>query len=917
MAKKVQLGYKEIEERLKELKSTTLFADDIGYRLLYAFGKSERDIARYKEGKGVLKTFDGLLIKGLLCYRGTTTLHLTDEIESLKSDPQILKAAPSIIAVSDGKTLLAYDPKEKDTYENRIDRLYCDFAFFYPLMGVLKVHYVDENPADVKAAEKLAKLHDELRAYNDFSSESDIHDLNIFITRLLFCFFAEDTGIFEEGLFTDSIRRYTKPDGTDLSQYLDESFNVMNVSVRRMDVPSIVKQFPYVNGGLFSKHIQIPRMGLKARKIIIECGELDWKEINPDIFGSMIQAVVNPEERANQGMHYTSVPNIMKVINPLFLDDLRGEYNKLNEKYEQLLQLKKIGAKSEKEFYADCRPISRQCTALLERMSKMKFFDPACGSGNFLIITYKSLRFLEMDILALQQKCQAETQSMFVDASVISINQFYGIELLDFPHEVAMLSLWLAEHQMNMKLNESFGVNTKALPLKNITQIVCANACRIDWNKVCPHTKDEEVFVFGNPPYLGYTLQSKEQKEDLEIVIGGLCNSWKKLDYISIWFYEGFKYIKNTLAKFAFVSTNSICQGEQALILWPLILDGIEIYFAYTSFKWSNNAKNKAGVTCVIIGMRSISNKPKLLFEGQVVNAVATINPYLTKSTVLTILKATDAISKFPKMQQGCASSDDGHYMLSPYERRELISQYSGVDKLIKPVKGSQEFIRGEERYCIWIPDEWLDYAKQLPLINKRIKAVYNFRMRSKRINTIKSAETPHKFGEIRYKDSPCIVVPRVSSETRKYIPIGYLDAGTVVLDSAFSIYDAPEWLFGVVTSLMHMVWVRTVGGKLETRYRYSAQLCYNTFPFPKISAEKKEEIEEAAENVLVTREFYPEKTLADLYDPDKMPQELREAHETLDDIVESCYPGYPFANDEARLECLFKMYEKMTAKKK
>ena len=364
------------------------------------------------------------------------------------------------------------------------------------------------------------------------------------------------------------------------------------------------------------------------------------------------------------------------------------------------------------------------------------------------------------------------------------------------------------------------------------------------------------------------------------------------------------------------MSTNSICQGEQALILWPLILNGIEIDFAYTSFKWSNNAKNQAGVTCVIIGMRSKSNAPKYLFEGNVVNKVSTINPYLTISTVLTIFKATTPISEFPTMLQGCASSDDGHYMLSPYERKELMRHYKDIEKIIKPVQGSQEFIRGEERYCIWITDELLDYAKSLPPINKKIRDVYNFRIRSKRANTIKSAETPYKFGEIRYKDSPCIIVPRVSSETRKYIPIGYLNAGTVILDSAFSIYDAPTWLFGVITSLIHMVWVKTVGGRLKTDYRYSAQLCYNTFPFPTISPQKKAEIEAAAENVLVTREFYPDKTLADLYDPDKMPQDLRDAHARLDDIVESCYPGYPFANDEARLECLFKLYEKMTAKK-
>ena len=583
----MQLGYREIELRLADKFGNVCDAHEVGYALLYSFGKGERDIERYKEGKGILKNFDGLLIKGLLCYKAVSKYSMTEQLELLKNDEKVIKAAPEIIAVSDGNTILAYDLNEKDTYENQLKRLPSDFAFFYPLMGVKRVHYVEENPADVKAAEKLAKLHDELRSYNEFRSDNDLHDLNIFISRLLFCFFAEDTGIFEENLFTSSIQRYTKEDGSDLSDYLASCFNIMDVSVRNNDTLSIIKQFPYVNGGLFSKHIQIPKMGAKARNIIIECGELDWKDINPDIFGSMIQAVVNPEERANQGMHYTSVPNIMKVINPLFLDELREEYNKLNEFYEQRKQLFLVGAIKEKEFAADKNSIIRKSNALLARMSKMKFFDPACGSGNFLIITYKCLRFLEIDILALQRKCLGEGNVLFVDNSVISLSQFYGIELLDFPHEVAMLSLWLAEHQMNTKLNENFGVNTKALPLKNITQIVCGNACRIDWNEVCPHTPDEEVFIFGNPPYLGYSKQSKEQKQDLSIVCGNIENH-SKLDYISCWFIKGSQYIYNNKGKFAFVTTNSITQGEQVALLWKNILNHLVINFAYKSFIWKN-----------------------------------------------------------------------------------------------------------------------------------------------------------------------------------------------------------------------------------------------------------------------------------------------------------------------------------------
>jgi type II restriction/modification system DNA methylase subunit YeeA len=919
MAKKLQLGYREIEERLEAFRRNSIPASEVGYKLLYSFGKSERDIERYKEGKGILKTFDGLLIKGLFCFQSSTSIRLSDTLERLKKDVQVLKAAPKIIAVSDGKTLLAYDLREKDTYENPLERLYCDFAFFYPLMDVERVHYVEESPADVKAAEKLAKLHDELRAYNEFSSEADLHDLNIFISRLLFCFFAEDTGIFEENLFTSSIIRYTKPDGSDLSQYLNDTFNVMDISVRRQEIPSIVKQFPYVNGGLFSKHIQIPQMGQKARKLIIECGELNWKDINPDIFGSMIQSVVNPEERANQGMHYTSVPNIMKVINPLFLDELRAEYNKLNEEHEHFKQMMEIGALSESKFVENCRPITKKCDALLKRISKMKFFDPACGSGNFLIITYKCLRFLEMDVLTLQRNCRLGGDLYMVDNSVISLKQFYGIELLDFPHEVAMLSLWLAEHQMNTKLNEKFGVNIKALPLKNITQIVCGNACRIDWNTVCPHDKDEEVFVFGNPPYLGSKLQSNEQKKDISNALKEVKNC-KILDYICIWFYLGAKYIRGSVARYAFVTTNSVCQGEQVGILWPEIYNmGLNIFFAYRSFKWSNNAKYNAAVTCAIVGVCNKTQKcKKVIYDNEHGSEVDLINPYLMSHSETIVFKQAKDPDGLPKLCFGCMPYDDRthkYLRLEEYQRKQLLTDYPEAEVLIRKIYGSEEFINGKNAYCLWIDDNQLELALSIPPIKKRIDDNKYFRLHESEDGQA-LAERPHQFRE-HPDDDKKIIIPRVSSENRKYIPIGILNEKDIVSDSAFALYNPSIWLFGILTSALHMVWVKTVGGKLETRYRYSAQLCYNTFPFPKISEEKKLEIEEAAENVLVTREFYPDKTLADLYDPDKMPEDLLAAHKKLDDIVESCYPGYLFANDEARLECLFKMYEKMTKNKK
>ena len=912
MARKQNLSYQDIETALKVFKDYHVQASEVGYEILKAFGKSDADIRRYREGKGILSTYKGLLIKGLFGFKSASSMTLTSVLEMMKVDTKVIKAAPKIIAVSDGKTILAYDMREKESYENPLDRLYCDFAFFYPLSGVEKFKLVEENPADVKAAEKLAKLHDALRAYNDFSSSSQLHDLNLFIARLLFCFFAEDTGIFEENLFTGSIRRYTKSDGSDLAEYLDAAFNIMDVKVRNEDTIKIISQFPYVNGGLFARHIQIPRMGYKARKIIIECGELNWKDINPDIFGSMIQAVVDPEIRANQGMHYTSVPNIMKVINPLFMDELRAEYNALNEEFLLSKRQKEIGALSDKDFGLKRQTIVKKINALLLRMSNMKFFDPACGSGNFLIIAYKSLRYLEMDILKLQQECEGEGFLTAVMGTCISLQQFYGIELLDFPHEVAMLSLWLAQHQMDNKLFENFGINTQALPLHNITQIKCGNACRLDWDEVCPHEKDEEVFVFGNPPYLGARLQSKEQKEDMRFVFKE-TRTYNNLDYITTWFYKGANYIKDSRAKVAFVTTNSICQGEQVSLLWPYIFEkGIEIAFAYHSFKWSNNAKYNAGVTCVIIGLQVHTNGAKFIFDRTKSQQVDNINPYLLKGNSVIVEKRNIPLVNVPHIAFGSMPNDGGYLLLNSFEKKQLVNDYPKSQVFIHPILGSVEFIRGEERYCLWIKNNQLGLAYSIKPIKNRIEKCKMIRLKSNRESTQKLALIPYQFGERRYENSKCIIIPAVSSERREYIPMGYLNEGTVVSNSAFAIYGAQTWLFGILESKMHMVWVRTVGGKLKTDYRYSAQLCYNTFPFPNLTSTKRDELQSAAEEVLIVREGHPGMTLAEMYDPDRMPLDLRQAHNTLDAVVDSCYPGYPFATNDARLECLFKRYEKL-----
>ena len=889
--------------------------EEIPFMLMGAIGASPTILQRYREGKSTVASFDGLLVKNILAYRLVDTKELNDQLEEMKTDRLVLKNRPAIIAVSDGEVIKAFDPAVEETYENHLDNLYTDYEFFSPMWGVRKIRNIEENDADVKAAYKMAQIHDEIRRHNHIGITDDTHDLNIFMSRLLFCFFAEDTGIFEKDLFTNAINNTTRPDATDLQEFFDGAFRTMDMQVR-IGVNSRFAQFPYVNGGLFSKVIQIPKMNVRIRKLIMECGNLNWAKINPDIFGSMIQAVVSPELRSGLGMHYTSVSNIKKVINPLFLDELYDEYRELERKQKEQDSIFDQTKEGRKRYYENCKSIISKCRKLLLRMQRMKFFDPACGSGNFLIITYKELRMLEMKILKLIQRMTPDVQMQFVDGSLISINQFYGLEINDFAVETAVLSLWLAEHQMNSMFTRDFGVNIKALPLKQNHNFHCGNACRVDWNKVCPHKKDEEVYVMGNPPYLGSSLQEESHKADMSVVFTSI-NRWKALDYISCWFLLGSKYIKGTKAKLAFVSTNSISQGEQVILLWPHIFsEDVCISFAYKSFKWSNNAKGNAGVTCVIIGLETTEeHKESFLYKGDgTILTLSHISPYLFEFSSTTVIKKVKSqLSDAPIMNKGSQPTDDGHLTLDEYEKDFLISSDERCAKFIKPFIGSDEFINRINRYCIWVEDEYSEEAKSIPSLKQRFDLVEQFRKKSKKAATRRDAERSHQFTERRYKNSQCILVPETSSEGRDYIPIAFLGKGTVVSNATFVVYDAEKWLFGILTSAMHMAWVRAIGGRLETRYRYSAGLCYNPFPFPKLTKAKKEEIEEAAWEVLGAREAHLGKTLAELYDPETMPDDLREAHHNLDLIVDSCYRDRPFADENERLEWLLKLYDKMT----
>ena len=892
---------KNINNLIKEFDKDTFL-----FELLLSYGFPKATITRHKKGElNQLEDRGEFTVRKKLFFKVADSAELHGTIDTLQKEFKLSKTPPRFIIVTDYKTLLSVDTKTDDTLDIELLDLTKYYDFFLPWAGMEKAQLVDENPADVKAAQKLAKLYDEIIKENKIEDEDDVHALNVFLTRLLFCYFAEDSNIFSENQFTNVITQHTKDDGSDLAAYLLRLFEVLDTAKRADELPEYFKVFPYVNGGLFQKRCKIPQFTTKSRRIMIEIGSLDWSAINPDIFGSMIQAVVTDEYRGDKGMHYTSVPNIMKVIEPLFLDELHEEFEKSKNSRKKL-------------------------QALHERLANLKIFDPACGSGNFLIIAYKELRKLEIKILKLLSSIgdkkqlefglypKNEQQSFIFLLSEIKLSQFYGIELDDFAHEVAKLSLWLAEHQMNVEFFKELGQTNPPLPLKDGGNIVHGNATRLDWEEVCPKEDGDEIYVMGNPPYLGARLQSREQKEDMQIVFNGI-KGYNNLDYIACWFYKGAKYIQETNAKYAFVTTNSISQGEQVGILWEHIFDkDVEIFFAHQSFKWTNNAKGNAGVIVAIIGVRNKSQKQKYLFIiNGIKQEVKNINAYLVNADNIIVAKRTKPLSNLLPMSFGSMPNDGGHLLLSHSEKERLLISHPEANIFIKKFSGSQEFIRGSEKFCLWIESNDLELAYSIDEINKRVKRCKLHREQSKREATQKLADYPYQFGEVRFKATNSIIVPRVSSERRKYIPCGFLDTSYIISDSAQAIYDAEPWIFSVITSKMHMTWMRTVAGRLKTDYRYSSALVYNTFPFPNITDSQKELLSEYTFKILEEREKHSEKTLAQLYDPDKMPDGLRQAHHELDLAIERCYRKKPFVSDEARLEYLFGLYEEMVKVKK
>ena len=856
------------------------------YDLLRAYDQPKSSITLLQKGSYNLekKRPNVVLWKQKLYFRYERHLDLHALIDAIKQDTAITRHSPRFLIVTNMQHLVAVDTKTQDTLDIELADLPKYFDFFLPWAGMEKQQFQSENPADVKAAERMGRLYDLIHVDN---KGFDRHALNLFLSRLLFCFFAEDTGIFSDNQFTNAVGSHTADDGSDLSNYLQKLFRVLALR-ERGEFPAFLQAFPYVNGGLFEKDYPVPQFSSKSRKLILECGALNWKAINPDIFGSMIQAVVHDEQRSHMGMHYTSVVNIMKVIEPLFLNELAEELAKAASNEGKLVKL-------------------------LDRLYHLRIFDPACGSGNFLIIAYKELCKLE---IAIFRELQTLNTKWKTAKSGIRLTQFYGIELDDFAHETAKLSLWLAEHQMNMAFREVFGDAKPTLPLQSGGNIVCGNATRLNWETVCPKDPAHETYILGNPPYVGARNQSKNQKEDMHWVFGKI-NGVNSLDYIACWLFKATIYLKDSSCKCAFVCTNSICQGEQVGLFWPHILSkNVEIDFAHKSFKWTNNAKSNAGVVCVVVGLRNFSNEEKFIFNNGFTKKAVNISPYILDGENIFIHKRKKSLSRIPLMEYGNQPIEGGFLKLSRPEYEELVSENTYARKFIRKVIGGDEFINGIERWCLWIEDKDLTGAKKIASIEKRIDKVREFRKKGGEVAS-SLINRSHQFRYRHEAKNSFLLIPCTSSENRKYLPIGFFDKDYIAIHSAQVIYDSHSYVFALISSWMHMIWVKVAAGGLETRIRYSSSLCYNTFPFPDISAKQKEKLEDHVFRVLDEREKHPEKTMAQLYDPDKMPEALRQAHHDMDIAIEQCYRAKPFTNDEERLEYLFTLYEEMIAKEK
>lgn len=909
----------EIEEAISQLAEQPFYAQEFPFAFLEAFGNKATTIKRLRAGSTNASDIDGGVLQ-----RNNIHIAVSDEgkvsetLLALKQSPATKKAKAKFVVATDG---IQFEAEDLTSDNAPVVCEYRDFpnhfGFFLALAGISTVKQIRESSIDIKATGRLNKLYIELLKDNpDWGKADRSHEMNHFMARLIFCFFAEDTDIFNgEGLFTATIEQMSERDSSNTHEVMSEVFRAMDTKISDREsakLPRWADQFPYVNGGLFSGSTETPKFSKIARSYLIHIGNLDWTKINPDIFGSMIQAVTDEDERSSLGLHYTSVPNILKVLNPLFLDDLREKFEEAGNSPVKLLNLRK-------------------------RMAKIRVFDPACGSGNFLVIAYKEMRVIEADINERRGEPGRKTD--------IPLTNFRGIELRDFPAEIARLALIIAEYQCDVTYRGQKEALAELLPLNAMNWIVQGNALQLDWLTVCPPTgtgvnlkaddlfetpldqaeidfenEGGETYICGNPPYIGSTWQSKEQKADLEAVAKKYAKSWKSLDYVAGWFIKAAEYGQKSDAKAAFVSTNSVCQGQQVPILWPLIFDlGFNIEFAHTSLKWENLASHNAGVTVVIVGLSKANKRTKKLFsiseKGKTISKdVENICAYLVAGPNAIVQKKSFPFGEQNAMDFGSKPVDGGNLFLNRQEREDLLTGYPDAKRLVCPYSNSEEFINGKSRYCLWINDEDIDVAKSISPVNKRLELVSQMRANSIKKQTNVLSKYPHRFGEIRHRDSSSIIViPRVSSENRNFLPVGMVSGETVIGDRNFAIYDAPCWNLALIASRLHWVWIGTVCVRMRTDFSYSNTLGWNTFPVPQLTEKNKQDLTRSAEDILLARESHFPATIADLYNPENMPENLRRAHERNDEVLERIYIGRRFKNDTERLEKLFDLYTKMT----
>lgn len=912
----------EIEQALSELVCQPFDAAEFPYTFLAAFGNKDTTLKRLRSGNNnASDVAGGVLLRNNIHLAVCEPGAVGDTLKALRASPATTKAKAKFILVTDGQTLEAEELASGETIASDFSDFPNHFGFLLPLAGISTIKEIKDNPIDVRATGRLNKLYVELLRQNPaWARDERRSDMNHFMARLVFCFFAEDTDIFNgNGLFTQTVDQMSANDGSNTHEVLSEIFRAMNIKAAHRAtaaprLPNWANGFPYVNGGLFSGSVEVPRFTRMARTYLLHAGALSWREINPDIFGSMIQAVADDEERGALGMHYTSVPNILKVLNPLFLDDLRAQLEAAGDNKAKLLNLRR-------------------------RMARIRVFDPACGSGNFLVIAYKQMRAIEAVI--------NERRGELHLRSEIPLTNFRGIELRDFPAEIARLALIIAEFQCDVLYRGQKDALAEFLPLNAENWIVCGNALRLDWLRICPPTgtgvklvgddlfntplnqteidfanEGGETFICGNPPYLGSTWQSAEQKDDLRAIFDHRCKSWKSLDYVAGWFMKAADYGQRTPCAAAFVSTNSICQGQQVAILWPLIFgSGHQIAFAHTSFKWTNLASHNAGVTVAIVAISNIPAPTRQLFAvaddgSTAVKAVPHINAYLVPGANVVVDKAMRPLGGQSDMSFGNKPVDGGHLLLTRDEVDALQLSAAQRQRFIRRIYGSAEFIRGLERYCLWIEDAHLDEALGITAVAQRVQGVRDMRLKSTDKSARDMAARAHQMREMNIGRMQTIAMPCVSSEVREYLPVGLLDRHSTVTNLAFALYDAPLWNMALIASRLHLVWIGTVCGKLKTDFRYSNTLGWNTFPVPFLTEQNKADLTASAEAILLAREAHFPATIADLYDPDTMPDNLRAAHERNDELLERIYIGRRFKNDTERLEKLFDLYTKMTATK-